>query len=545
MIPYREYERWLEGKKVVIHAPTGMGKTTFVLEHFLLCCMYKKMKVLILCNRRLLKAQYEFDLAELFDRYTEMCEYVEVKTYQEMAEMLKSGQDVKYLLKNYDVVVADEFHYFYQDSDFNPFGTYVLLQGLVCAGYDKTMVFITATYEEVRPLLERGFECCRQKLYMSEDFHGDLSNCKLEADFIYDFSECADFSYFNCIAVEDPETIWSEIAKSSKKSIIFIDDKRYAEELKEELYKTWGVKKEEIYLLNSSIMDEKSTDIVIRTLAVAHSVKPKILITTSVLDNGVSIHDIDVGNIVIATESKTNFIQMIGRIRTENCVSCNLYVFPRPVSYYEKRLEQYAKKLELFSEYEKKLEVKDFNLLSQGWYSNTEEGQMLRNFVVITKEEYELIQGYRNKLVTRGSGIALVINKFAKEKIGNTYLVIENFLKLALSNPIKVAIKQFSWIKKEAEEIKILGSTYQEELKSKLHKDLLEIQNLSNEEFSKIKVEIAKKYQKKLFPKMNFNGTSLENRKFKEFCAICGLEMIIEESRTEKKRYSVKEKVSP
>lgn len=309
MIPYREYERWLEGKKVVIHAPTGMGKTTFVLEHFLLCCMYKKMKVLILCNRRLLKAQYEFDLAELFDRYTEMCEYVEVKTYQEMAEMLKSGQDVKYLLKNYDVVVADEFHYFYQDSDFNPFGTYVLLQGLVCAGYDKTMVFITATYEEVRPLLERGFECCRQKLYMSEDFHGDLSNCKLEADFIYDFSECADFSYFNCIAVEDPETIWSEIAKSSKKSIIFIDDKRYAEELKEELYKTWGVKKEEIYLLNSSIMDEKSTDIVIRTLAVAHSVKPKILITTSVLDNGVSIHDIDVGNIVIATESKTNFIQ--------------------------------------------------------------------------------------------------------------------------------------------------------------------------------------------------------------------------------------------
>lgn len=542
MLPYREYERWLEGKKVVIHAPTGMGKTTFVLEHFLLCCMYKKKKVLILCNRRLLREQYGFDLAELFERYTEMCEYIEVKTYQEMAELLKSGMDVRYLLAGYDVIVADEVHYFYQDSDFNPYGTYVLLQGLIRAGYDKTMVFITATYNEVQPLLENAFDSCHRKLRWSEEFNGDLTNCKLEEEFVYDFSECADFSHLNCIAVEDAETIWSAIAQSSKKTIIFIDNKKYAEELKADLHNVWGVKYEDIYLLNANIMDEQASDIVIRTLAIAHRVKPKILITTSVLDNGVSIHDQDVGNIVIATESKTNFIQMIGRIRTENCESCNLYVFPQEVQYYEKRLEQYEDKLRLFNEYEKMLEIKDFNILCEGWCSNDEKGQILRNYVIITKEEFEFIQGYRNKMVSRGSGIVLALNQFAKEKIGNTFLLVKNFLKLALNDPMLVALQQFSWLGKEAEEVEILDSTFRGKLKNELRKQLLGIQGISHDEFSEIKVKIAKRYQKKLFPEMKFNGTSLENRKFQEICNSCNLDLVIVENKKEGNRYSVSKK---
>lgn len=538
-ISYNEFESWLEGKKVVIHAPTGMGKTKFVLEHFMFCCMHKKKKILILCNRRLLQEQYGFDLAELFERYVDLQECVECMTYQNLSEKLKKSKDASKLLVGFDVIIADEAHFFYQDSDFNPFGTYVLLQGLICAGYDKTMIFVTATFEEVRPLLQNSLECVARKLSNMEKFHGDLSQCQLEEDYLYDFSEDADFSHLKCFAVEDAETIWSRIASSPKKSVIFIDNKKEAEAISEELQKNWRIKKEEIYMLNAEIMDEKKGDVVIRTLAIAHRVIPKILITTSVLDNGVSIHDKDVGNIVIATESKISFVQMVGRIRSENCESCNLYVFPRRVSYYERRLEQYEKKISEFEEYEKMIEEEEFFLLSRGWCMNTEEGQMLRNFVIVTREDCEFIQGYHKKIYLRESGLVLAVNQFAREKTGNSLLTIKNFLKLAYEDPMLIAIKQFSWIGKCEKEVQILGSTYLDELKQKLREDLLGIQNVTREEFSEKKVEIARKYQKKLFPEINFNGKSLENQKFEKICEICDMELICIENKREGNRYSV------
>ena len=538
-IPYQEYSKWTEKKKVVIQAPTGMGKTTFVLEYFLLHCMYEKKRVLILCNRRLLREQYEFELAKLFERYAELVNYVEVKTYQEIAEMMKNGMKSKYLLKDFDVVIADEAHYFYQDSEFNPFGTYALLQGLILAGVEKTMVFVSATFKEFLPILQEAFQCCWQKLFMDDNFFGDLSECKIDSENIYDFSGEADFQHFHCVIANEVDEIWHEVAKSEKKSIIFIDNKEYAEKLKEQFQITWGLKSEDVYLLNADIIDDKMNDVEIRTLTIAHKVLPKILITTSVLDNGVSIHDDLVGNVVVATESKVNFFQMIGRIRTENCEFCNLYIFPHKVEYYEKRLGQYKKKLELFNECEKMLQEKDFALLCQGWYSNGEEGQTLRNTIVITEEEMEFIQKYRNKFVTRGSGIVLAINTFAKEKVGNNFLIIENFLRLALENPELVAREQFSWIRKNEEEIEVLSSSYKQELGEALQKELLKIIDLSNEEFSKIKTEIANKYQKILFPKIRFNKNTFSTEKFEKVCKQYDLTVKVVKGKEGKNRYSV------
>ena len=62
------------------------------------------------------------------------------------------------------------------------------------------------------------------------------------------------------------------------------------------------------------MLDECSNSKEVQQLVVGHRILPKVLITTSVLDNGVSVHDTDVGNVVIATDSKLSFIQMLGRI---------------------------------------------------------------------------------------------------------------------------------------------------------------------------------------------------------------------------------------
>lgn len=528
-IPYKEYQKWLPGKKVVIIAPTGMGKGTFVLDSFLEHCKEKGMKVLILCNRRLLRSQYYMDLAERFWRQSEIDESVVIRTYQEMAEKLRDTKNVNRLLEDYDVIVADEIHYFLQDADFNPYGTYVLLQALVQAGYFKTMLFLTATYSEVEPVLKETFLKVKEKLKGTLPYSTSFIEYDLTNEFVYDYTEEADYSHLRCFYVEDEGTLLDTIAKSSKKSVIFIDDIKLAEKLKEELKNNWKIPEEEIFLLNASVMDEKPGDEVIRSLAIAHRVKPKILITTSVLDNGVSIHDRDVGNIVLATESKISFLQMIGRIRTENTDGCNVYLFPRDTAYYSKRIRQLKEKLEIYSKYRNYIEKDDLQVLYDAWYDNGNDGKVIRTGIVITREEHECIQERRNRLFTRQRGFVLAFNVFAYEKLGNLLLAEKIFYKKSLINPVEVAQAQFAWLNKEAFDIEIMQSTYKEQKLLEMKEKILTIQDFSSEQFSQIKVDIAKEYRDALFSHILFKGKSFENKKFQEVCSLCNLQFIIEE----------------
>lgn len=65
-----------------------------------------------------------------------------------------------------------------------------------------------------------------------------------------------------------------------------------------------------------------------------------VLISTSVLDCGVTLHAKNVKNLVICQPNKTSFLQMLGRIRVEEEERINLYV----QSYTPKTIEGYAQK---------------------------------------------------------------------------------------------------------------------------------------------------------------------------------------------------------
>ena len=127
-------------RKIFISAPTGMGKTTFIVETLLPWLQNREKwrskfrgkpqkKMLILCNRTLLRQQYLNDVIQKFDTYSDLVGSVEVRTYQDLAcELRKNG---KLSLGEYSTICCDECHYFYADSDFNGFGTYLLLQALI------------------------------------------------------------------------------------------------------------------------------------------------------------------------------------------------------------------------------------------------------------------------------------------------------------------------------------------------------------------------------------------------------------------------------
>lgn len=170
LVTINEYATWLSGKKVMLVAPTGLGKTKFVLSKFLPFCVSQRRKVAILCNRRLLREQYLYDLAEMYTRYYIMNEQVQLFTYQTLAEYIMKGQNLGKVLEDFDVIVCDEAHFFYADADFNVYGTFILLQVLIKICIHKCVLFISATADEVIPLLDRTLELCGKTYGISEEF---------------------------------------------------------------------------------------------------------------------------------------------------------------------------------------------------------------------------------------------------------------------------------------------------------------------------------------------------------------------------------------
>lgn len=446
------------------------------------------------------------------------------------------------MLKEYDVVICDEAHYFYGDSDFNADGTYALLQKIILSCFYKCIIMITATFSEVKPLVEMTYKKCAEKLSQKENVGIHFSRFKYENS-VYDFQAWSDYSRLTCLYTYDVETLAEKIASSEKKTLVFIDDKQKAEAFKKMLIKTNGVKDNEVFLLNAQVMDERIHDEVIQALAVQHKVRPKIIITTSVLDNGISIHDEDVGNIVIATDSRVSFIQMVGRIRAESTRQCNLYIFPRDFRYYEKRISQYEEKMRWYEELDEgNLDLYALELLRYGWIGKDGKAEFLRNAIVITDKSTEYYTERKSSVYIQRGEVTLAVNEFAKEKTGNMLLAMKRFYKLSLQSPERVAQEQIGWLGKKPEELCVLDSSYRMKREDELREKLLQIQEFSLEQLSTMKTQLAKEFRKDLLKDTVKKDGSFSKEKLQDICADFGLYLETAEGKDKKNRYTVKEK---
>lgn len=371
-----DFKSWESGSIVVITAPTGTGKTSFILKALLPFAKSQGKSILYLVNRIALKKQLE---DEVRADYTDFSDCITIFSYQEFVEKAVEDYSRHYYW------VLDEAHYFLSDSSFN----HTIERCMRIVGgskKDHPLIFLSATptylymalskivlknvhieYPEISCPSVLGkentphfFKSCRELLGYTETkkYRVHLKNkqlsCKnvtsIRSDydkyfFIDTFHEyksalshvakrCLcytlprDFSKFVPFYYINEDEIVEKVlhTNESEKWLIFVRTKEQGEVYKDLLLDK-GIKT--TFITQSSKRRSQKTNErkEYEQIISEKSFSCRVLISTMVLDNGISIKDPNLQHIVIEAIDETIFLQMLGRKRfTASDPSASLYL---------------------------------------------------------------------------------------------------------------------------------------------------------------------------------------------------------------------------
>lgn len=273
-----EYLNWRFGDKIFIKAPTGSGKSTFFGRTISEYCNKNNYKALMLSNRELLKLQN----VALFPNTITCLNY---QTF----EFLKTRDkiDVEEILKEYQIIFVDECHYFFKDSFFNK-TTSVILDWLLLEHSDKIIIFASATPEVIY-------------------------GCIPKEKFRFTYEIPCDYSYIKDIYFYNTDEELRNILKTlppREKAICFgsraLDGAIIANSMRGARFVCSPHNKE-----FKKYSDKKTYNQLINN----QKFLCKILMTTTVLDNGVNVKDEAVKHIITDLTDDISIIQCIGRKR--------------------------------------------------------------------------------------------------------------------------------------------------------------------------------------------------------------------------------------
>ena len=395
-----QYKEWKQNDRVYITAPTGSGKTQFILKVLLPYAKTQGRTILYLVNRKILKAQ----LLEEVNKYAleeklliNIRDYIRIKTYQELEENYRNTG--YFMQSNAYYIVCDEAHYFLHDSLFNTVTaiSYAYIEN--CLLGDKVMIFISAT---IQNFYEKMTDTCEQLLKNAEIKGGEiiqefeykmrvkrcLSNSKEHF-----YSGEKDYTYLTVIPFDNIEEVEGIILKhkKSEKWLIFLNDIAKGKQLSEVLKKT----DRSAVFINSRYEEDEEARKEVYEITTKGNIDHDIVIATSLLDNGVSISDEELRNLIIFADNEIEFLQMLGRKRQDGA-KVLLYLQKKTKKEFSHRLQQVEKSLEVYQECDRLLRCNGMGKLFDELLARQEFYRNARKFLY---QSYIFPRAYPNIMI--------------------------------------------------------------------------------------------------------------------------------------------------
>ena len=354
--------------------------------------IHRKEKILYLVNRKVLKQQlledikkYEKELISNGIQHIDLRKCIKIQTYQEIEIMLatmeennlaKSIEVLRQYQNKYNMVIYDECHYFYADSNFNTY-TQLSYNFLTHCFNDKLQIFMSATMEKVKGWIKTHIpQYGKEQHMMNYNPHYVLKRKNIE-NRLKEFGCEKDYSYINLnilSKVEDIEKTIIDAQNKNEKWLIFVDNKDLGKKLSDCLRKSTGEENKDVVYIDADYSKDIDTANTVEFLAANKKTSEKIVITTAVMDNGISFQDDELRNLVILADTEEEFIQMLGRKRTDG-QNLNVYFCRRDVKHFQKRLQIIERQISSYTNNAKGLEE------NYCWYIYSENGKFI-------KEEY-------------------------------------------------------------------------------------------------------------------------------------------------------------
>lgn len=286
IITMEEMQKWKKGDKVLIQAGTGCGKTTFFINNIEEYCQVHNCRALLLSNRNILKKQNEKAVSD-------SCERIVCKNYQAIEKMLLAKKDdLKEYLCQFSIVGLDEAHYFCSDSLFN-INTNMVVDWCEKNKRQMIQVYMTAT---------------PQTLYRS-----------MESEFKYIYKLNTDYSYIkNIVFLND---FYKDVANlidtipQNDKMIVF------GKKMTDLFALSWANHRTGVKFVcakENRDFGRYSDDNSVKEIISTEQFSSQVLLTTTVMDNGINIKDTALRHIAIEMDDPVSIIQCLGRKRVEN-----------------------------------------------------------------------------------------------------------------------------------------------------------------------------------------------------------------------------------
>lgn len=340
-----EYKEWELGEIILITASTGRGKSYFILHTYLKWAILNNFRILYLVNRKILQKQLKEEIKEI-----EICgefglglidinEYIHIDTYQSIENSLKNFGALEKLkwMDKFQVVVCDECHYFYTDSNFNT-GTELSYLAVKEIFARKVRIFISATMEKIKDYI------ISDQLKPEENTIDNIFRRKGYKE--YALRESYENVDLHILEDENAlvEKMRENIYLSGEKWLVFVDSIDMGKDIKKRILCNQEVEESQVVFIDAEYENDKEANHSVSEIVENKKSKKRVVISTAVMDNGITFRDQDLVNIAIFADTEETFLQMLGRRRREHNDKMSLYICKRNRTHFVKRL-QYTKQI--------------------------------------------------------------------------------------------------------------------------------------------------------------------------------------------------------